>query len=285
MVIEISTPEQLIAIADRTDRGTADEPHNIIIKNDLDFTDVADFVGIGTTLYANIDGGGHSIKNIVNNSASNLILFNLGEGCSVSNLRFENCNISTSGNFYALFGMDFVTNVIWGNTNTVVASGNLYLFYTARTGEGCIYNNVSVGGVLIAGSNMSVFYGLVTSSTSRSYGTVRNCYIVANISADGNVQMYDIRYLYNSFSRSTIKKAKTYTFATAGNNTLYMYYCYNSDKIADTITTVYAIASSGKITSSFFDNMRITNAKDTQYGTSTENLKSAEWLRSQNWAI
>ena len=55
----------------------------------------------------------------------------------------------------------------------------------------------------------------------------------------------------------------------------------------ENVTTVYGLSAVGSptVTSSFYDKDIAPDAVDTVYGATTENLKSASWLREQGWAI
>jgi hypothetical protein len=246
--------------------------------------DFDEFDGLGSTLYANINGNGHTIKNIVVNVNSDLTVFDLSENSSIYSLNFSNCNITVDGSFILIDNAPTVLNIVWDNTNIVTTTNNIYMFHKSSTVTNS-YSYISVSGKLIASGTLGVFYTLRISSSSRAYGECKNCFITANIQNAGNVILFYVVSVYNCFARSnvTVSGSNTFRFASAGNATLKMYYCYNASTVS--ANTVYGLSSNGTIISSFYDNDKITNATDTDNGQPTANLKDADWLRGQNWAI
>lgn len=290
--INISTPEDLISIlnGEKGSVVTEDDPNPPIlyveIQNDLDFWNITNLKEPVAQVCININGNGHTIKNIVNNFTDDYhtYLFRLGPGSSVNDLFFSGCNISTLNEFCLIKGADSITNVVIDGTNRFASSGSFKLFHTPRS-SGCIFNNVGVSGTMSGVGTVAIFSGLITGSNPKAYGTARNCYVIATITSTNYVYIYNIRYVYNSFSRSNIKSS-WYQFVSSGNQTPYLYYCYNADTMIN-VKNQYAWGSSTSavLVYSFYDNERIPNAKYPMNGTSSANLKSAEWLRSQNWAI
>jgi hypothetical protein len=291
-IIDISTADEWMAFAASGQTGSADELLQINITNDLDFAEVDNFVGI-TNVYAYVEGNGHTIRNIVLSSSSTWYLMTANTGSTLSNLRFENCNISATVNSsITLFnGWSYVSNVIWGNTNTVIAANTINVFANSNAKSGAIYNKIAICGTFIA----LYFYGISLGQGYYRYGDIRNCYITANItltgSNTGTVGLFGALTVYNSFSKSTVSGSASgyyYFAATSANSVPITIFCYNADTITG-FSTVYAInknyTSSSYAISSFYNSDTITNAIDSTLGVTTENLKSAEWLRSQHWAI
>jgi hypothetical protein len=160
-----------------------------------------------------------------------------------------------------------------------------------------VFNRIGVTGTLNAGSSGGVYgiYSAKFSSGSWSDGgTIKNCYVIATMNqrATTNLGFGCIvgRYVYNCFTRCKIYWGK----ASGTLRPFYVYsvlaYCYAANTMTDdsaTPSTVYGLGQcSSGITLSYYDSDLFTLAtSDSTKGTTTENLKSAEWLRSKGWAI
>lgn len=294
MAIEINTAAEFADIKNWTDRGSSDAPLDIIITQDLDFSEISDFTGLGSTvLYAKIDGQGHTIRNIVVTTSSSYLMY-LGGACSVKNIKFENNNITftSSGRIISFNGGGTVRDVIFSNDNIIHCGG---YFYTISATAASNISRVAISGTYYITSTDGYFYGLSVGG-GRSY--IKNCYITATIYSKAiyGFNIYDNNEFYNCFMKcnlinNTTSKMYVYPFYLRYSQ---MYYCYACNTIQNTVTsgnTIYGVVYYGANTSAtmptcYFDNTILTGAiDDSRQGQPTENLKSAEWLRSQGWAV
>lgn len=283
MAIEISTPEQFIAIKDWTERGTADAPLDIVITQDLDFsqTDLTDWTGQGdATLYANIDGQGYSIKNMVISVTSDFYLLPFLRQGSLKNLNIDNCHISTISTSYVYVLYYYQINVV----NFLVKGNCVFIGGGADTrGIICcpypnagtsIFTNVSVSGEYrVLGSNSgSVFYCYKTN--------LRYCNINVKVygSTDHNIYIIGCAsVVMNTFVRGSVSAGSIVVF-----NVDELDFCYAA--ILANTTGTNRFSAKNSINSAFYDKNLMTTS-DSEYGQPTENLKNAEWLRAQGLAI
>lgn len=295
MAIEINTAAEFAALVNLSEeeRGTADSLIDININEDLDFAEIENFTGLGTTLYyANVNGNGHTIKNIVANTSDAYYLISLGNTSILRNLKFSDNHITTDNRLYFIrfdnSNDTICENIVIDNTNTFVAGGSIYLFYGKRSG--LLFNKVAVSGSFNA-VTVYIFYAATYSSSTGTYSTstIRNCYVIANITVQQSCYIFYVLYCYNCFSRCKISKTKTsgyiYPFYGSSSYASVPYYCYTANEVTSVDENIYGIGATSKAVKSFYDNTLLTNAKDTANGQPAENLKSAEWLRSQGWAI
>lgn len=286
MAIEISTAEQFMAIKDWTDRGTADAPLEIVITQDLDFSEIDNFEGLGETpFYANLDGQGHVIKNIVTyyNGSGSFVVLGRCYG-NVKNITIDNChitlNISHYDEFYWLYGDSSYTtleNITVKNTNRVISNSYIRFFWGYK-----MANCISVRGTY--------------QTTDNSYGTInpfngtliKNSHTICTlICNDGTGFLYGSGQAYNCFARNKLTVNSFCGFSSySRDNTKYCYAANTNEQ--DIPGSFYGFASFASSTS-YFDKDIITIStvpKDLDLnGQPTENLKSVEWLRSQGWAI
>lgn len=282
MAIEISTPEQYMAIKDWTDRGTADAPLDIVITQDLDFsqTGLTDWTGQGSNvLYANIDGQGHSIKNMVISTTVEFYLLPFLRQCSLKNLKIDNCHITSTAQIYILYFWGIHCEDFTVNGNCVFTCGYLNergficCPYPAAY-ESNFYRLGIYGKYTITNSYGSIFYGY---NTNIFYGNIN---INANILTDERLYVLNkCKTINNTFVRGNLSAGAVSVFYGI------VYYCYAACVANTTGTNRFYQTGSGNIVySSFFDN-KLMQTADAEYGQPTENLQSPEWLRAQGWAI
>ncbi len=289
MAIEINTAADFIALKDLADKGSADSPIEIEITADLDFSEIENFEGLGlVTFYANLNGNGHTIKNLVIATNNNCYLLGYIIG-TVRNLIIDNCKISC-GCFELLRTSGDVNNIIIKNTNTFTTNDNLYIFNIMGNG---IYEKISISGTYYVYKNVfsGFYHGVATASM------IRNSFICADIYSTGTY-VYTFLNAYKSISGGVINCfSRCRISGTVSKDIASFYFYYQNPSrylyAANTVTatcsgTLRGLTSTGISTciSSFFDNTILQNANDdSKYGQPTENLKSVEWLRSQGWAI
>ncbi len=136
----ISTPEQLVALAENMNAGALSRPLNITLANDLDFKDIVGFPGIGTAdipYYGTFDGQYHRISNLVIDepTVSNRGLFSrVGGSTLIKNLVMDSTNY-ISGNYY-------VGGVVG---NTVGTSGLVRFENVGNEGQALSQGNNAAG--------------------------------------------------------------------------------------------------------------------------------------------
>lgn len=295
MTVEISTAEQFIALKDRTDRGTADAPLDIVFTNDLDFSEINDFEGLGNAvLYANINGNGYAIKNLVANCSGNMYIMGYISNGTIRNIVFDNCHISASGILYVFYtAYCNYDNIVIKNNNVFATNSNIYIIYALKC-NGYTVNKVAVGGTY----NCREFN--LFSLNEKALKKINNCYLVANVACSyafygfGNLTNCDC--VYNCFVRcnvTTTANASYYCgFATnttySGHTSNYMF-CYAANKLTGSFSNHYNFItpkSYANVVSCFYDSTLDTTTKNCEGTPATmTQLKSAEWLRSQGWAI
>lgn len=290
MAIEISTPEQFMAIKDWTDRGTSSALLDVIITQDLDFSGVDNFEGLGeTTLYANIDGQGHTIKNIVTDYIKEDDFYVLGV-CwgSIKNITIDNCHftLNNSSQYPPEFSWLYAyqsskstcENIVIKNTNRVVNTKGTIRFCTNFTA-----NCIAVGGVYQSGDTITPF--------NPYSGAVKNSYTACTmICKVGYGFLYGSGYAYNCFARNNVTASKDfYGFGGTNTNNNRVMYCYAANTYTQDMSGSFYGFTRDKNDKCYFDKDIITISKEPTdldlHGQPTINLKSADWLRTQGWAI
>jgi hypothetical protein len=260
MAIEISTPQEFMNMANWTDRGANNALLDIVITNDLDFSDVdvSAWTGQGSKpMYANIDGQGHTIKNLVMISTVIFYLFPQIYQGGVKNIAIDNCNIVSTNALYIIniySGKNDVGNITIKSNCVFECSKTTGMYFIKISSSGTI-KNIGIGGKYSAGY-YSGWYVLFCE------GTIQNSYFIGDIVYSNTVSSASTMYIFRATT------------------------CYNSFVRANvtlncTTPTVYGI----NLVSSFYDSDLLPNATDTTGAQPTENIKSAAWLRSQGWAI
>ena len=285
--VEISTSEQFIALKDMTDRGTADAPLDIVFTNDLDFSEIGDFEGLGNViLYANLNGNGHAIKNLVTNSGSDFYLMGHISNGTIKNIVIDNCHISVNG-VLRIFCSQYCNyeNIVIKNSNTFVTSSELYVIYGSSS-RGSTLSKIAIGGTY----NCNRYFGIRTTSVVEK---ISNCYVVANIICSGECCTFgyidSCNGFFNCFTRCNITHTSTdgnYYGFYHNYYTIKIMYCYAANTIDGTFKQHYNF-SNGTITTACFYDSTLDTVTQTGGGlpATTAQLKSAEWLRSQGWAI
>lgn len=286
MAIEISTPAEFMAIKDWTDRGTADEPLDIVITADLDFSEISDFTGQGdTALYANFDGQGHSIKNMVAFAGDFYLMPAIKDG-SLSNLFIDNCHITADGYCYIinLSGNSSGNYITIKNNCTFVGSGLGGFVSVSMTLKQRV-THIGISGNFKMTSSITRVHAIMFAGNTN----IENCYINVNLEAISDIKDFYIihNYALNVYMYNTFVRAK---ISYSGSGNVYIlsgshYYCYAAAEIIGNFTgNVYPLGTVKA--SSFYDSDLLPNAAgNTEYGQPTENIKSVGWLRSQGWAI
>lgn len=288
MAIEISTPEQFMAIKDWADRGTADAPLDIIITQDLDFTGIT-FNGLGDeAYYATLDGQGHTIKNIEVNITGSFYLFGVLRG-TAKNINIDNCNISASVLyiFYST-GTFNINNVKINNTNNFTFSNLLYVIRPVAWATEGETTDCIIGGIYTyTGLGAGLFY-LVHNKTLKNVGiiaTILSAVPIAFSPFYGSNGRYN-NTAFNCYSRCNVNATISSGSGAGFGDVKYAHYCYAANTYKDgSITYGFANPSSTVSNSCFYDNTLCPyQVLDIQYGQPTENIKSREWLCSQGWA-
>ena len=213
---------------------------------------------------------------------------------------FRNCKANVNINNTNSAG-GFIAYVTSENLN----SGGYVLFENSISA--CKLDAVNAGGFISSATNNRhlYFYDCVSqcSITTESYGAgfvavgatdaniAANCVSICNIEGNSNSNLSGIFYASNS--RASGKIVQSYAKCTISNalnaqglggNVITQSY---SACAYENVTTVYGLSAAGSptVTSSFYDKDIAPDAVDTVYGATTENLKSASWLREQGWAI
>ncbi len=312
MSIEINTAADFIALANLSDDaiGTADAPLEIVINDDLDFSDVDDFGGTAA-IYANIYGNGHVIKNIAWSKLQTFNFITLNGG-SVSQLTFDNCSITVTGASLYLFkftvasGYEFSMSeiIVKNNCMFISTTSDCAFFYTSGTLGGCVFN---FSKILVSGIwNARYLYMLHcrTSGTSSKTTVYRLRHIGINITGTGLSSNPYCRTVYSGSNYTTTYITYMYNISTladfigTGNAGLCAFsgsgggnlsYCYASIELLSETNWKQIIYKSGNGTISAYCVLANSDKLgDTSYATATattEELKSAEWLRSQGWVI
>ena len=284
----MSTPEQFIALKDRTDRGTAAAPLDIVFTNDLDFSEISDFEGLGNAvLYANINGNGYAIKNLTANSSGAFYLISRVSNGTIKNITIDNCHITTSGSLYIFYSqLCNYENIVIKNNNTFVSLNEMHVIYSASN-SGITVTKVAVGGTY----NCNKYFGLYLGSSSPS--KISNCYVVANITCNNICHTFGYingcEGVFNCFTRCNITNTSakgTYYGFCYSYSKVKTFYCYAANQISGSFSTYYNLGNNLTATSCFYDSTLDTSPQNGEgLPATTSQLKSAEWLRSQGWAI
>ena len=106
MAIQINNVQELIEMANWSDKGSEDGYLQVELTADIDFSGIENFEGLGGSWHMNFDGNGHTIKGITGVSTTVWSLFNgTTEGeyyGSIKNLTVSNSALTADGKIAAL---------------------------------------------------------------------------------------------------------------------------------------------------------------------------------------
>lgn len=305
MAIEINTATEFMALYNLPEesRGTADNLLEININADLDFSEIENAPDT-VYFYANLNGNGHTFKNIAWSETKQVIFFGFRAG-SASGITFDNCTISVTGAQNYIFrqyldtvSLSFSLSEIVLNNNCKFIAVNNYcsLLFTHNA------LRVDVKKIIISGNWSARYLYLFMHEGD---GNCKYCYqhIGANIVGSGNGTNATF-FLVKPNSYSTIFGTYIYNVSTLsnflGNNTcagfmeksyvtIYLSYSYSSMELIGNTNKWYQTVSnwsSGTLYSyCVFSNSDKLGSTANSTSATTEQLKSVEWLRSQGWVI
>lgn len=300
--ISITTPDEFIALATMSDRGTSSDLISITLENDLDF-DGYTVPSMSTLLYCNFDGGEHTIKNITSNGVDFCLLY-VGSNSTVSNIKFDNISV-TNGSLSGFIKGGNVTRPTVNISNVLFKST---CAFTATTSETSLYmvsnvnrcSKVGFCGTYNSGGNIR----FICKDYSR--GIVDRCFAIANLyigasSAESCLVWGIDNFLITfSFTRCSVYCSHNVAWALTMNiTTAFTRYCYSADTYTSTNGLWYPNATGGSQSCSNLVDTE-TNTKGYGYAgrswieATTTNLKNAEYLaylaedtstRTKGWVL
>lgn len=286
MAIEISSATEFMNMANWDDKGSSSSIIDVILTDDIDFSEVEEWGGYGsTTFYINFDGQGHTIKNLVTSTNSTFCFFHIGQNSTVKNVRFSNNHITSTNVIAFIWCEHYITlsDIIIDNTNTIVTTSDVYPI--KGTEYGCNTNKVSISGAYRCAN----FYGIYIKTGNYLGGLVKNSNVVATVTSK-YFQAFQCNTAINCYSRCDITiTADSYTVIPFYDG--WDFFCYAANKVTDNGYTAKYLEgcrypSYGTAIECYYDNELLpASVGDSSYGQPTENLKSKAWLRSHNWAI
>lgn len=284
--ISITTPDEFMALATMSDRGTSSDLINITLENDLDF-DGYTVPSMSTLLYCNFDGGEHTIKNITSNGVDFCLLY-VGSNSTVSNIKFDNISV-TNGSLSgfikgenATYPTANISNVLFKSTCAFTATTSEASLYMVSNVNRC--SKVGFCGTYNSGGHIRFIF------KNYSTGIVDRCFAIANLyigaSSTESCLVWGVGHfsIILSFTRCSVYCSHNAAWTLTMNITAaYTRYCYSADTYTSTNGLWYP---SGTISARSCSNLVDTETNTKGYGyagrswieATTTNLKNAEYL-------
>lgn len=298
--IAIHSAKEWVDFLNAGDLGSASEMLDITFEDDLDFSETESYPFIGPAaqskyLYANIDGKGHTFKNLVfNYGKDNQAIFGF-KGGSIKNIRFSKNNISGSGYFYLIHsantsaapGASRIEDIVVDNDNYFTTGYTSILFggYTTAV------NRVQISGIYNVRGDFNAFY-IGNNANINCY--VKNSFVAANVTVTGTYYGFNGNkpFYVNCYSKSEITFANGSAKHMPFSGEQYIYFSYSADSISNPEMTkteyIYGLTNTsadGYVFSSFYDADILPTTANKNYAATTAELQSKEFLVSKGWAV
>lgn len=286
--IQIGTIQDLVSFANGDyGRGTSGAYLDVVLTADLDFNDLKEYdnpynwAGCTGTWYVNFNGQGHKVDNIYYMGSGNWGFFDdVQSGSTIKNLKLTNLYVTGS-----------------------------HIGGVARYTRGVTIENCHVSGQIvgITGSGISGIVGAAASvvkvSSCSFAGTLQNTgggYASGVLSQDGNLQCYstiviaDIiasNYIFGISADSQLLVNCEFRGSLSGPSGRVSSLAGSRSSSTNCIAAIYSLSGSwyshGNLYNCYFDSTLAAAAGFSLPGTgaTTEELKSATWLREHNFAI
>ncbi len=296
MAIEINTAEQFMALRMQEDRGTASTPLDVVITQDLDFSNINDYQTMSTALNANIDGQDHKMKNITCVKDEGLSFIWIADG-RISNLTFDNCYFHTNS-WFDLVSLNGTT--ISALVENIRVNNNCYISTLSNNGKNItiMYTGtnaiVEVKNVMICGrynsDNPHYFVYLANLSSAVHF---KNFSVDAELVGDTDASFVrsastvNTMYLTNWFFRVDGGGSITVFLGSTSSRRLNLYTSYGYVSLFN-----YSGISSGASGSIYGNNRNLLSEQGSFSSGSgmftvvpTGTLKSAEEMRALGWVV
>lgn len=296
--IAIHSAKEWVDFLNEKNYGSKSDLLDITFEDDLDFSETESYPLINSSaksgyLFANIDGKGHTFKNlVVNFGRENQTMFGLKMG-SIKNIRFSKNNFSSVNEFHLIdfgsgSGVVHIENIIVDNDN-FFATGHTYML---SGGDYTAVDRVHISGIYNINGNFNAFS---VGSSSHTACNVKNSFVAADVTVTGCYYAFYGHYpIYaNCYSKSKITFASSVAQHRPFSGGQYLYFCYSADSITNPEMSVqnyiYGLtdntSTGGYVFSSFYDADILPTTANKNYAATTAELQSKEFLASKGWAI
>lgn len=294
--IAIHSAKEWVDFLNEKNYGSPDDMLDITFEDDLDFSETENYPHSGSSsvyIYANIDGKGHTFKNLVANFGRDpQYMFSISG--SIRNIRFSKNNFSGSGVFYFIYispaasDVVHIENIVVDNDN-VFTTGTVYIL---NGGRYVAADRVQISGIYNIRGDFRAF-NVGGAASADCY--VKNSFVAANVTVTGTYYGFGSpNPIYvNCYSKSEITFASSVAQHRPFSDRQYIYFCYSADRITNPEMTrldyIYGLTNNtstgGYVFSSFYDADILPTTANKNHAATTAELQSKEFLMLNGWAV